>query len=237
MSRKRYEVAGRIFERQGDLEAAVKEHLNSHPLNTEFEDSFLAAVINEHHDGVRAAGQQVTGRFQYLDFSEQERRGLVTAKLFRGGKIVLGFFVPLNAWRDVTVYPWRGAGNPKRDIKDALRSKIARSLPHPQWDDRCARQPCPGRGGDLEYQHLVPTFDEVAEECLALMSEQEIVTRFGYSKFVPGREELRDLIPDTHPAIVRLVERHQMNIWEWLCAYHHRGVARQGWLAKAAQED
>lgn len=226
MSRgKRYTVAGMAFERQGDLEAAVKARLNAHPLNEVFHDPFLASVINEHHPEVIAAGQHATGRFEYLDFGEQARRGMDSATRFRGGKIVLGFFEPLGGWRDVTVYPWRGAGNYRGDVKRALREKVAPRLPRPNQIDRCARHGCPARGAELEYQHVEPTFDEVAEVCLSMIAEQDIANRFGYSKFAPGRGELVDLISDDHPAILHLIEAHCANSWEWLCAFHHRNVA------------
>lgn len=219
---KAYTVAGREFERQGDLDAEVKAHLNSHPLNTEFEDAFLAAVVNEHHPKVIAAGQHVV-RFQYLDFGEQLRRGMDSAKRHRGGKLVMGYFEPLGDWRDVTVYPWR-IGSPRGDIKAALREKIARFLPRPVASDRCERNGCTARGANLEYQHIKPTFDEIAEQCLALMSDEEISTKFGYSKFESGKDDTCDLIPDDHPAVQLLLKLHVFNDWEWLCAYHHRNV-------------
>lgn len=222
---KSYTVAGQHFSKQGDLEAAVKAHLNSHPLNTRFHDAFLAAVINELHPDVRAAGQRTTGEFEYLDFNEQLRRGMDSAYRYRGGKVVITYFEPLGDWRDVTVYPWRGQGNHRRDVKAALREKIAPYLPKPQAWDKCADPGCQATGADLEYQHVTPTFDELAEQCLGLMTEAEIAGRFGYSKFVDGRDELAHCIPTNHRAFRHLLAAHQGNAWQWLCAYHHRNVA------------
>lgn len=222
---KQYDVAGQHFSRQVDLEAAVKAHLNSHPLNTRFRDNFLAAVINELHPDVRAAGQHSTGEFEYLDWGEQLHRGMDSAFRYRGGKVVVTLFEPLGDWRDVTVYPWRGQGNHRRDVKTALREKIAPYLPKPQKWDRCAALGCQATGADLEYQHTEPVFDTLAEECLALMSDDEITARFGYSKFVLGRDELAHCIPANHPAFRHLLAAHQANRWQWLCAFHHRGVA------------
>jgi len=76
----------------------------------------------------------------------------------------------------------------------------------------------------LEYHHIAPEFDTIAEECLALMAPLEIAERFGYSKFIPGRDELSRLIPRDHPAILHLIEAHRWNQWEWLCKAHHRNV-------------
>jgi hypothetical protein len=222
---KRYVINGQVFETQRALELAVRARLNSHPLNEEFHDEFLAAVINELHANVRAAGQRATGRFQYLDWLEQYRRGMESARRHRGGKLMMGFFHPLGEWRDVSVYPWKAESNSRTAIKKALREKINQHLPRPSQSDRCTRQPCSARGFDLEYEHVRPTFNEIAEECLLLMSDEEIATRFGYSKFSPGLGELCDLLDDEHPAVRRLYELHSVNEWEWLCAHHHRNVA------------
>lgn len=220
---KQYTVAGRVFPTQTALEDEVKRALNSHPLNTVFGDTFLREVINTLHPSVLEAGQHCTGVFEYIDFVEQRKRGHDTAERFRGGKILLCWFEPLGDWRDVTVYPWRKS-SPKNEIKKALREKIALQLPHPSDYDFCSHEGCGARGSQVEYEHVSPTFDEIATECLTLMSEDEINSKFGYSKFIPGRDHLVHCIPDDHPAVQRLVELHQSNKWEWLCSWHHRGV-------------
>lgn len=219
---KQYSVAGRTFPTQAELEREVKEHLNSHDFNTVFGDQFLRAVVNSLHDEVRAAGQRVV-LFEYLDWREQVRRALDTADRYRGGACLYGFFLPLEDWRDVTVYPWRKS-KPEQDIKSALREKIASVLPRPHATDRCNREGCTARGHDLEYEHISPTFNEIAESCLALCTPEEISTRFGYSKFIPGRDHLVYCLPEDHPAVRRLFALHEHNEWEWLCALHHRGV-------------
>lgn len=220
---KQYTVAGRMFSTQSALENEVKRCLNSHPVNTVFGDLFLREVINTLHESVREAGQHCTGVFEYLDFGEQARRGYDTAERHRGGKILRCWFEPLGDWRDVTVYPWRKS-SPQNEVKKALRQKIAFHLPHPTQHDFCNRDGCTARGRDVEYEHISPTFDEIANECLGLMSEAEIESKFGYSKFIPGRDELVHCIPDDHPAVQRLIELHKNNRWEWLCAAHHRNV-------------
>jgi hypothetical protein len=221
---KAYTVAGVVYPRQADLEAAVHAALGRHPLDRVFRDAFLAAVINTLHREVRAAGQQSTGQFEYLSAREQARRGLDTAWRYRGGKLLRSEFLPLAAWRPVTVYPWRTPADPRQALKRALREKLAAYLPHPTAADRCARAPCPARGADLEYEHLAPRFDALATAALALMQPAEIATQFGYSKFVPGCDELAHCIPDAHPAFQALLAAHRTNRWEWLCAFHHRHV-------------
>jgi hypothetical protein len=222
MVAKSHTVAGRHFRRQGDLDAAIKERLNSHPRNIEFTDDFLAAVVNELHPDVLAAGVRVT-RFQYLTWDEQARRGMPTANGYRGGGIVLGWFEPLGRWEDVTVYPHRQASR-ATDLRQALRIKINPHLPRPTDRDWCATPGCQVWGLQLEYEHAEPTFKQIADACLALMSEQERTTRFGYSKFDPARRTIEDCIPDDHPAVRLLFELHQDNRWLWLCKLHHRNV-------------
>lgn len=213
------------FPTQTALEREIKRHLDALPLNERCEDLFLASVINSYHPGVIAAGQRSTGEFEYLDWAEQARRGLDSADRYRGGKLLTTRFLPLDDWRDVTAYPWRAAANGVSDIKRALREKIAPILAKPGPDCRCAVEGCTADWRDLEYQHAEPTFNQIANECIALMAPEEIESRFGYSKFIPGRDELAHCIPSDHPSILHLIDRHTMNTWEWLCAFHHRGVA------------
>jgi hypothetical protein len=230
---KSYTVAGRHFATQRDLDAAIKEALNSHPRDTPFEDTFLAAVINELHPEVRAARQRVTA-FQYLSYGEQLRRGLATAQQFRGGNIMLGWFEPADEWTDVTVYPHRKPTDPRRLFHMALRAKIAPHLPHPGADDRCAEAGCTASGVQLEYEHAEPTFLAIASACMEVFTEEEIAGRFGHNKFLPGKRNLVDCIPDVHPAIARLRELHQDNRWMWLCKLHHRNVGGTGERPRAA---
>lgn len=220
---KPYVIAGELFPTQAELERRVKEHLNSHPVNDVFGDPFLRNVINTLHEEVRAAGQHCSGVFEYLTWEEQLRRGLDSADRYRGGCLLRCWFEPLGDWRDVTAYPWRKS-KPEQEIKRALREKIAFFLPRPQTSDRCHREGCRESGSALEYEHIRPTFNAIADECLALMAPEEIATRFGYSKFTPGRDELVHCIPNVHPAVVRLIALHEANEWEWLCSFHHRGV-------------
>lgn len=223
MKRKEYVVNGCRFADQKSLDAAIKLALNSHPVNEQFTDTFLADVINELHADVRAAGQRATGAFRYLDWKGQVARGMDTAERYRGGHCLFGFFEPLGEWRDVTAYPHR-----KPDVYGlltrALREKAAPLLPHPQRDDVCSVPGCERRGFELEYGHKNPTFKQIADECIRRMSDEEIESRFGYNKFVPGRDHLVYCIPDHHPAVEFLRVAHLRNEWAWLCKAHHRNV-------------
>ena len=224
--KKQYTVNGKLYRTQSELENTIKKELNSYPLNIEFYSEFLASVINEHHHEVIEEQQRSSGRFLYLDYMEQVRRGMDTASRWRGGKLLMTFFEPLGEWRDVTVYPWRRTTN-ENEIKRALREKIAPHIPRPGEGDKYSHPECSAKGSLLEYEHASPTFDEIANECIKLMSKEEIDARFGYKKFAPNTVTNSDFIPDDHPAVKRLIELHQTNSWVWLCKYHHRNVGKK----------
>lgn len=232
MSRpKSYTVAGQHFATQAALESAVRVALAGHPMNAPFYDAFLAAVINELNDQVRAAGQVATGRFEHLDVFEQERRGLEGDLYYRN--VLLALFEPSGRWLPVSVYPWRRRQRSHhRDIEEALRRILADYLPEP-WDrERCAVPNCPVRGG-VVFTHTAPTWKEIADGCLSLVTPDELESRFGYNRYDPERCELYRLIPAAHPAIRHLIVSHSAAKWKWLCAEHHRAavmgcVAEQG---------
>ncbi len=231
---KPYRVAGQAFRSQADLQAAVHAALWSHPFNTEFRDDFMAAVINALNAECQAAGQRASGRFEFLDHWEQHRRGLRAVEYHRGGPLLRGWIEPLNQWVAISAYPWRKTTDPAQHLKLALRKKIAPYLPSPTAADRCARADGRPHSDRLEYQHVAPTFDVIARECLARMTADEIAARFGYSPFVPGRDVLAELLPDEHAAVRHLHARHQDNVWEWLCSGHHRNDYTAGTYSKAA---
>lgn len=220
---KPYDLAGVHFESQTALEKAVKEYLrNTAPKDHVFKSRFLRDIVNTLHPGVIAAGQRSTGEFEFLTHHEQVRRNLPFADMYRGGPVMTTFFEPLHDWRDVTVYPWRKhTASPRTEIAGALRIKIAANLPVPSQSDRCAIPGCFVTGFGLRYHHIRPSFAEIVDECLELMTEEEISTMFGYSKFLPGINCVADCIPDDHPAVIHLYEAHDGNEWAWLCDRHH----------------
>lgn len=216
-------IAGVEYPRQMDADKAVKAALNSHSTDVPFFDSFLAAVINEHHDEVRRAGQRATGNFMYLTPRGMAMFDPDRVAELRGGKVVMALFTPCDRWEDVTVYPWR-KGNTRSKIASDLREKIARHLPHPSARDTCSCATCSADWRTLEYDHVTPTFAEMVDEVIKLMTEEEVESRFGYSKFTPGKQTASRLIPDDHPAFVRLLRLHDTNEWRWVCPLHHRNV-------------
>jgi hypothetical protein len=140
---------------------------------------------------------------------------------------MMTYFEPLGEWRDVTVYPWRKSiYRPEAELTQALRVKIAKALPTPRLQDRCAHPGCWEHGFRLRYHHISPTFEEMVTECIGLTTEEERTTLFGYDKFAPGIYCMADCIPNDHPAIVRLHDLHKDNEWMWLCDAHHNQLHR-----------
>lgn len=228
MAGKEYRFGSWYFPTQTALEQEIKNILKSVAMNQTFQQPLLEAVVNTLHPAVVHAGQRVV-RFEYLSADEQSRRGLSTAGEFRGGKLMMGFFEPLGEWRDVTVYPWRKASN-HQELKQAFRKIIAEYLPRPQSHHRCTMPGCGAEWRTLEYQHVAPTFNEIAKVCLELCTAEEVESLFGYSKFSAGADiySVADVISATHPAVRYLIKAHQTNQWGWLCPEHHRGVQAGG---------
>ena len=230
---KTYDLAGQYFTTQKALEATVKEIIRSLQMDTVFRNDLLREIVNTLHPEVMQSGQQSDGRFEYLSWREQVRRKLPYAEMYRGGPVMTSFFVPLGDWRDVTVYPWRkNIYEPRTQLVAALRVKAAPMQPRPTLSDKCAYPGCRANGYALHYHHLAPTFAEMVDECMALISNKEQSTLFGYSKFAPGILEVSDCIPDNHPAIARLKKLHESNSWIWLCHQHHDQAHNGGvaWL-------
>lgn len=221
---KAYDFDGWHFDTQTELESSIKAHLGTVPKNRRFRDELLLAVVNHLHPDVRSAGQTAVA-LEYLDYQEQRLRNMVTADLYRGGPVIMGFFEPLHEWRDVTVYPWRRSSG-RTEVKQAFRAIIGPHLPKPKPHHRCVMPGCGADWQSLEYQHVAPTFNEIAEQCLALCTEDEIAIRFGYNKFQSRASvfSIADVIPATHPAVIELLRLHRGSQWAWLCPEHHRGV-------------
>jgi hypothetical protein len=218
-----YQVAGQVFPSLQALSAAVAARRLAHHHDVEYYDAFLAEVINELHPDVLARGYTATA---FCERSWPYQSARVRAQL-QGGTCFEAFFRELGRWQDVTTYPWRRPG-PVPELKQALRTKFAILIrPAARPEDACAV--C-GATAFLEYDHVAPTFDEIVAECLARMSAHEIATRFGYDKFAADTISLADFVPDAHPAVRHLVDRHRDNHWQWLCVPHHRAktVASRG---------
>ena len=215
-------IAGRCFATRKDADEAVKSELNRLPIDEVCESTFLQAVVNEHHPDVIAAGQRSDGRFRYLSPGAVAEFDPARAKEIRGGKMLVTYFTPVGRWEDVTVYPWRKSIDPSKEIIRALREKAP--VPLASEMDQCAHEGCKTPWYALEYDHVSPTFKEIAAEAMSLMTAGEIASRFGYSKFSPSRRHLSRCIPDDHPAIIALAQFHERNEWRWVCPRHHRNV-------------
>lgn len=225
MPRIEYDVNGIHYPSQAALERDVKAHIKAAPRDRVFHDDFLKAIVNTLHDEVIETGEHSSGDFELLTWNEQSFRGMRTAVDYRGGELMTSFFERCRRWESVTVYPWRRASN-RQQVIEALRAKMSPFIPKPTTRNHCAIGGCDARWHDLQYHHEKPTFAEMVEQAMLLISEQEIATRFGYNKFTPGTNSVADFIPAYHPAIIYLIKAHQTSIWKWLCPLHHNGVGR-----------
>ena len=215
-----YIVAGQPFEGRKDLEREIKRHVHSLPLNIMTKEPFLAAVINEHHGRLREAGQKASGYFWYVTGGLMAEEFPTLAQRWRGGRALLCYLTPMNHWRPVTVYPWRRS-NPKAHAKGILRGKIAPYLPQHAPNEVCAVPGCGATWG-LQCDHVSPTFNEIADECLKLISLDALEAEWQRRKYLFEDDDPVDIIPDSHPVIQKLFELHKKAELRWLCPEHHR---------------
>src|SRR5574343_368779 len=119
-----YSINGREFPSQMALEKAIKQELKTMPRDTVVANDFLREVVNTLHPDVLQSGNKSDGRFRLLSWQEQRKLGMKTAEQYRGGELMQTYFIPLDRWQDVTVYPWRRP--PARSqVVQALRSKAS----------------------------------------------------------------------------------------------------------------
>lgn len=221
MTRKSYTFGKWTFRSQKDLESAVKSERAALPRNQPVINELLLDVLNHLHPDVQSSGLTAI-RIQILSGTEQRRRGMETAEKFAGNDLTMAYFKPIGEWRKVTLYPWR-KGSSRAIVKRAFREIIAGYLPDPEKHHRCCIPRCTAAWDSLQYHHVSPTFDEIAEKCIALCTEEEICTKFGYNKFEfsDDIDSFADIIPATHPAVRELIKLHMNNQWAWMCAEHH----------------
>jgi len=212
MARRGISVGGVEYRTKVALKRLAQEVVRALDGMGEQDDPFLASLINEHNLAVRMLGQRATGMVRIVRLPGVS------------GLHVQAFLEPLNDWRPVSVYGWEKE-NPRVVMKHKLREKLYSYIPRPSPSDRCAIEGCPIGWGGLEYDHVDPTFDQIAEECLRFMDDREIVTRLGFDYSTTEPTEFFT-IPDDHPAVLRLIELHRDNLWRWLCGPHHRGIRR-----------
>lgn len=214
--RRPYVVAGQTFASLDALSAAIATRRRAVGPDVVFQDLLIAEVITTMSPDVIAAGQRA------IRFCERSWRSLSTRvrETLRYPTVFQSYFLPLGRWQDATAYPWRAGRTPQQELKTALR-EFWRLYVRPAVPPGGVCALC-GRPDTLEYDHIAPTFDEIARVCLDMMTAAEIATRFGYEKFHPVRTALVDFLPRAHPAVQYLIRIHRMNVFQWLCARCHR---------------
>jgi hypothetical protein len=130
MSRgKSYTIHGRVFPTQKALEEEVRTRLELQSLNEQFYDSFLAAVLNTLHGGVKMTRERASGWFERLDWETQLARGTPSAEIRGGGEVIVAQFYPSGKWCDITLRPWRNNHWRYSDVVEYLTGK---SSPPPE---------------------------------------------------------------------------------------------------------
>ena len=228
--RRPYVVAGQTFASRRALAAEISRRRDQHAIGVEFDDDLIRDIINRWHPDVVRAGQTAV-RFRKRSMNTLPRE--IRAQCAATWRFE-AFFVPLGRWTDVTAYPWRNGGSPIADLKVALRA-IFREHCRPKIAEACAIESC-GRAERLEFDHIEPSFDEIASECIGLMTPEEIATKFNYDQFCPRRMSLAAFIPRAHPAVVHMIVTHRIGRFQWLCPEHHRSVTAERRRAQRRRE-
>lgn len=216
---KSYTIAGHTFSTQRALEETVRVHLDFHPLDEPFIDAFLAAVINDLDERIQSSGQLACGAFQRLSVERQEECGMEP----RPGPLLLAQFEPSGRWLPVSAYPWRRRPRDHTpEVALALKTLLTfymgdESSYHHERCDECGLR---GPGNGLVWQPISPTWDELSQACLALMTPEEIAGRWGFNRFDPKRDDLARLLPAAHPAIRYLLVTGLSARWAWVCSTH-----------------
>jgi hypothetical protein len=225
-----YVVAGQTFSSRAQLEAEISRRRDRYALDVPFADDLIGEVVNTLHPEV-VASPQMAVRFR--------KRSMAALPWWVQAQIPAAWrfealFVPLGRWQDVTAYPWRHRGSAIGELKTALRA-IFREHCRPKISEACAVDGC-GRAERLEFDHIEPSFDEIASECITLMTAEEIATKFDYDQFDPDRMTVAAFIPVDHPAVVHMIATHRVGRFQWLCAEHHRAVTAERRRAQRRRE-
>ena len=101
---KTFEFGEWKFDSQTKLDNAIKMNFNFIPFNKEIDDEFILGVINNLHEDVKKRNLKCT-KLKVLSWDEQVGEWEWCRKRYRGGKMIIGFFSPINEWHGVTVYP------------------------------------------------------------------------------------------------------------------------------------
>jgi hypothetical protein len=218
--RRPYIVQGVAYTSLDALAAELSRRRDRHALDAVFDDAVIAEVINTMHPEIVTSAQTA---LRFRKRSMETLPSWIRAQCPAVWRFE-AFFVPLQRWQDVSAYPWRKP-SVIADLKIALRA-IFREHCRPKIAEACAIDDC-GRAEFLEFDHIEPSFNEISNECIGLMTPDEIETKFGYDQFDPERMTLAAFIPLEHPAVMHMIATHRIGRFQWLCPEHHRAVTSE----------
>jgi len=204
------------FDTQTQLDNAIKANFQVIPFNTEITDEFILAVINYLHVDVRKRNLKCT-KIKVLDWKNQIGEWEFCRKRFRGGVFNIGYFEPINKWHGVTRYPYkRTSGKIKPKLIACLRQKWAEQAEQREPNAKCEN--CGAEKPQLHHDNL--EFKEIVEKCMPYFSEKELTEGIGEDWW--WHESEADAVPNSHPAVQKMLELHKEVIYKWLCWECHK---------------
>lgn len=204
------------FDTQTELDNTIKAFIADSPRNKEFNNPFLISFVNTYHPEISKRKLKLT-KLQILDYYGQIGKWEFCRDRFRGGVYVIGYFEPINEWHGVTLYPH------KRRLSD-IRQKLILGL-RQKWSEKAKKRETKdvceicGRGYP-NLHHESESFKNIVEQCLKEFSEKEITEGIGEDWWLHENEA--DVIPDTHPAVIKLHDLHSEIKYKWLCPDCHK---------------
>jgi hypothetical protein len=211
--KKSFNFGGLTFESQKELDLVIKTILSECPRNIEFENEFFKELINNLHEGVKKYNLKVT-KFKILDYNNQIGEWEFARDRFRGGIYVLGFFEPIMKWHGVTLYPHKKT-NVRQNLINALRQKWAESTIKREPFAKC--EICGNLKPQLHHDNIA--FKIIADKCMSYFSQEEI--NYGVGDDWWKHESESDAIPNSHPAVQKMLELHNEVKYRWLCSDCH----------------
>jgi hypothetical protein len=204
------------FDTQTKLDNAIKTNLKFSPHNTEINDEFLLAVVNNLHSDVIKRGL-ICSKLKILNWEGQTNEWEWVRKRYRGGVMVVGFFEPINQWHGVTLYPHkRGQGKIKQKLIACLRQKWSEQAEQREPNAKCEKCGC----SKPQLHHDNIKFKDIASECLNYFSDKEINEGIGDDWW--WHESEADAVPDNHLAVLHMLKLHEKVNYRWLCWDCHK---------------
>lgn len=178
--------------------------------------NFDICPINNLHESVKKRNFICT-KLKILDYENQNGEWEFCRKRFRGGIFVLGYFEPINKWHGVTLYPHkRTKGKIKPKLISCLRQKWAEQAEQREPNAKC--EECKNPYPQLHHDNI--EFKEIANQCLPYFSRKELNEGIGEDWW--WHESEADAIPNSHPAVQKMLELHKNVEYKWLCRDCHR---------------